>query len=102
MLSQGFLRAFLKFIEKGANDTGLTRRHRQFTNMTPPCGINFSEPFLLHPLSRQFLPLALFLRPDSLQLLLDGSGLDQACNQLTKLLLQFLSLAVAPAFSDRL
>ena len=102
ILSQGFLRALFKSVKKPADDTGLTRRHRQFTNVTPPCGVNSSKPFLLYPLPFQFLPLALFLRPDSLQLLLDGSGLDQACNELTKLLLQFLSLAVAPAFSDRL
>jgi hypothetical protein len=63
VLSQRFLCAFFKFIEKGADDTGLTRRHRQFTNVTPPCGINFSKPFLLHPLSRQFLSLPLLLSP---------------------------------------
>ena|SRR5277367_2986747 len=100
MSSQGFLFAFLKFIEKPTDDTSLTRRHRQFTNVTPPCSVNSPKTFLLYPLPFQFLPLSLLLRPDPLQLLLDGSGLNQACNQLAKLFLQLLSLAVPPALSD--
>jgi hypothetical protein len=101
VLSERFLREFLKFIDKAADDTSLARRHRQFTNVMPLCGVNSSKPFLLHTLSLQLLPLPLLLGPDSLPLLPDCGGFNQTRNQIAELLFQLLPFAIAPAFLDR-
>jgi hypothetical protein len=80
VLFQRFLCAFLKFIEKGADDTSLARRHRQFTNVTPSCGVDAPKPFLLHPLSLKLQPLPFPLSPDALPLFRDCGGFNQTRN----------------------
>jgi hypothetical protein len=102
MFSQRFLRAFLKFIEKGADDTSLARRHRQFRNVPQSCGVDPPLPFLLDPLSLQLLPMPLFLSPNALPFLPDCCSFNQTRNQVAELLFELLLFAVAPAFRDRL